>query len=67
MKKQLLKALAILAAGVAVYLAGIGIIDGYLDRKAWEAAAVVSYPMTNQHITWTGAGYNGIWEGGAGK
>ena len=24
------------------------------------------YPMVNQHITWGGAGYSGIW-GGAGK
>ena len=67
MKTQILKALAILAAGVAVYFAGAGIIDNYLDQKAAEAAVIAVYPMTNQNITWAGAGYNGIWERGAGK
>lgn len=30
------------------------------DRKAAEAAWIGSYPMANQHITWTGAGYQQI-------
>ena len=34
-------------------------LDDYLDRTAWERAADVIYPMTNQRIEWTGAGYNG--------
>ena len=34
-------------------------IEEYLDRKAWDNAATVVYPMTNQHVTWTGAGYSG--------
>ena len=27
----------------------------------------VEYPMVNQHITWEGAGYSGIWARGGGQ
>lgn len=49
----------ILAVAAVLAVAGIRAIDGYLDRTAWERAADVVYPMTNQRIEWTGAGYNG--------
>ena len=29
------------------------------EKKAAEAVWFDSYPMANQHITWTGAGYQG--------
>lgn len=29
------------------------------DRRAAEDIWIGSYPMANQHITWTGAGYQG--------
>ena len=54
------KALILITALViAMAVAGIRALDDYLDRTAWERAADVVYPMTNQRIEWTGAGYNG--------
>lgn len=51
------KALILITALViALAVAGIRALDDYLDRTAWERAADVIYPMTNQHIEWTGAG-----------
>jgi len=32
---------------------------GVFDDWTWKPA--VSYPMTNAKVTWTGAGYNGIY------
>ena len=62
------KAAVIMAALViALAVAGARALDNYLDRTAWERAADISYPMANQNITWTGAGYSGIYAGGAGK
>lgn len=31
------------------------------DLKSREHEIIGYYPMTNQHITWDGAGYNGIY------
>lgn len=61
------KAIGILLTVLVLALAELGgrALDNYLTRKEWEARAV-AIPMANQHITWEGAGYNGIW-GGAGK
>ena len=41
----------------------IGIRFYLEDRAAMDAAWEMSYPMANQHIEWTGAGY----QGGRGK
>lgn len=52
------KALVILAAVVvALVIIGIREVDNYIDELAWERDADFVYPMTNQHIEWTGAGY----------
>ena len=57
------KAIILLAVlGMALAFVGVRAIDEYLDRTAWERAADVVYPMTNQGIEWTYAG-----KGGAGK
>ena len=68
MKTLSRKALIIMTALViALAVAGVRALDDYLDRTAWERAADVVYPMTNQDIEWTGAGYSGIYAGGAGR
>ena len=59
MKRTGRKVLIFAAAVVAVILVGAHMLDGYLNRTAWERAADVVYPMTNQHITWTYAGKDG--------
>ena len=57
MKTVSRKALILITALViAMAVAGIRALDDYLDRTAWERAADVIYPMTNQRIEWTGAG-----------
>lgn len=57
------KAIILLAVlGMALAFVGVRALDEYLDRTAWERAADVVYPMTNQGIEWTYAG-----KGGAGK
>ena len=51
------KALILITALViALAIVGAKALDDYLDRTAWERAADVVYPMTNQRIEWTGAG-----------
>ena len=60
MKSKSVKALALIAVAVMALTAAVTYgIEEYLDKKAWERAATVVYPMANQHITWTGAGYSG--------
>lgn len=66
MKRNGRKALMFAAAVVAVILLGARALDGYINRTAWENAADVVYTMPNQNITWTGAGYSGIY-GGTGR
>ena len=57
------KAIILLAVlGMALAFVGVRALDEYLERTAWERAADVVYPMTNQNIEWTYAG-----KGGAGK
>lgn len=58
------KALVIATVLVIVLaVAGARALGDYLNRKAWEKLAIAVYPMANQHIEWTGAGYNGIYGG----
>ena len=55
----------IILCAACIALAAANIIQ---DREAEKAQYIGTIPFANQHITWTGAGYNGIWErGGAGK
>ena len=68
MKSISRKALILMTALViALAFFGVRALDDYLDRTAWERAADVVYPMTNQGIEWTGAGYSGIYTGRSGK
>lgn len=68
MKRLSWKALVIMTAALIALVAfSVRELDAYLDRKAWEEAADIVYPMANQNITWTGAGYSGIYAGGAGR
>ena len=39
------------------------IIAGFFVGQFFKAAPDIIVPMVNQHITWTGAGYNGIYGG----
>ena len=60
MKSISRKALILMTALViAMAFFGVRALDDYLDRTAWERVADVVYPMTNQGIEWTGAGYSG--------
>ena len=60
MKSISRKALILVTALViALAFFGVRALDDYLDRTAWEREADVVYPMTNQGIEWTGAGYSG--------
>ena len=59
MKKERRKTLAAVFSLVAVIIAGtVGLI---LENQPMEPDVV--YPMTNRNITWTGAGYSGIYGG----
>lgn len=51
-----LRVLIEIAAITLVILAVITVI-----RNTGAAEPDVVYPMTNQRIEWTGAGYSGIW------
>lgn len=53
----------ILVAAVVIVEIVIGIHFYLEDKAARDAAWENSYPMANQHIVWTGAGYQG--QGGA--
>lgn len=63
MKSTRRKALLFMAAVAVAAAAAVGLpaLEDYMNRKAWEKTVVAVYPMANQNITWTGAGYNGIW------
>lgn len=54
---------AVILVSVAV---GLYVVSGYFFGRAMTTAADVVYEMTNRNITWTGAGYSGIY-GGSGK
>lgn len=42
---------------------GLYAVAGYFFGQAMKAVPDVVYQMTNQNITWTGAGYSGIYGG----
>ena len=42
---------------------GLYAVAGYFFGQAMKAVPDVVYPMVNQSITWTGAGYSGIYGG----
>lgn len=49
----------ILVAVVVIAEIVIGIHFYLEDKAARDAAWAMSYPMANQHVEWTGAGYQG--------
>ena len=51
---------AVILVSVAV---GLYVVSGYFFGRAMTTAADVVYEMTNRNITWTGAGYSGIYGG----
>ena len=55
--KETIKNLLVAAVVIAEIVIGIHFYQE--DRAAREAAREKSYPMANQHIEWTGAGYQG--------
>ena len=56
--KEAIKDILLAALIIAEIVIGINF---YLeDKAARDAAWEMSYPMANQHIEWTGAGYQGV-------
>ena len=55
--KEAIKDIAV--AGIIIVEIVIGINFYLEDRAARNKAWAMSYPMANQHIEWTGAGYQG--------
>ena len=51
---------AVILVSVAV---GLYVVSGYFFGRAVTTAADVVYEMTDRNITWTGAGYSGIYGG----
>ena len=48
--------------GIALIITvAISANDLIRSAKADNNNPVIEYQMTNQHIEWSGAGYNGIW------
>ena len=59
--KEAIKDILVVALIIAEIVIGIRFYLEYLDyRAAMDAAREMSYPMANQHIEWTGAGYQGV-------
>lgn len=55
--KEAIKDILVAALIIAEIVVGIRF---YLeDKAARDAAWEMSYPMANQHVEWTGAGYKG--------
>ncbi len=46
---------------LGIILAAIAVLIFFEIRMQREPAWTVCYEMTNKHIEWTGAGYNGIY------
>lgn len=59
MKKYTIKAAIWTVVILIAFVVGLRAIDDYLDRTAWERAAVAVYPMANQNIEWKWAGKDG--------
>lgn len=66
MKRNKSKSPFTVAAILVAIALCFAVASGYFYARAMEATADVVYEMTNKNITWTGAGYNGIY-GGSGK
>ena len=49
--------IAVISVLLALVMAGLNV---WQDQKNWEAQWIGRYPMTNQNIEWTGAGYQPI-------
>ncbi len=54
---------ALVAAILVSVAVGLYVVSGYFFGRAMTTAADVVYEMTNRNITWTGAGYSGIYGG----
>lgn len=54
---------ALVAAILVSVAVGLYVVSGYFFGRAMTTAADVVYEMTNKNITWTGAGYSGIYGG----
>lgn len=52
-----LTVIAVISVLLALVMAGLNV---WQDQKNWEAQWIGSYPMANQNIEWTGAGYQPI-------
>ena len=59
MKSRMISLVGCLVA-VAVFIGGMYVIDR-IDQAEKRKLIVAEYPMCNQNIEWTGAGYNGFW------
>ena len=46
--------IAVISVLLALVMAGLNV---WQDRQNWQAQWIGSYPMANQNIEWTGAGY----------
>ena len=53
------KAAKILIAILVVMLIALAVVTIWETLRGPEIEPDITYPMTNQHITWTGAGYGG--------
>ena len=53
------KAAKILIAILVVMLMALAAVTIWEMLRGPEIEPDITYPMTNQHITWTGAGYGG--------
>ena len=53
------KAARILIGIMVVMLMALAVVTIWEMLRGTEIEPDITYPMTNQHITWTGAGYGG--------
>ena len=53
------KAAKILIGIMVVMLMALAVVTIWEMLRGTEIEPDITYPMTNQHITWTGAGYGG--------
>ena len=54
---------ALVAVILVLIAVGLYVVSGYFLGRVMTTAADVVYEMTNRNITWTGAGYSGIYGG----
>lgn len=53
------KAAKIMVVILVVMLMALAVVTIWEMLRGTEIEPDITYPMTNQHITWTGAGYGG--------